>query len=203
MAAKLTAGERPQSRHKPAPPLAQVEAAALAVAATEKFPDTFAEALKLLQARSRETVANEEEWDAKQPLLLALKAHVFKLQQGLPVVHTSANDLAECHVRRDAGMKELKLQALGRSHREVAELLAERDTLVAAANVKAEIKPEALAGQLYDAYCAAVGGKAFNGDLLPAWVEFSADEKKRKQVEAWVATATLAQTLLLGKTESE
>lgn len=41
------------------------------------------------------------------------------------------------------------------------------------------------ARELYDIYCAAVGGKAFNGDPLPSWDEFQADPKKLKQVQAW------------------
>jgi hypothetical protein len=49
-----------------------------------------------------------------------------------------------------------------------------------------------LAGDLYTAYCEAVGGKAFNGDPLPSWYEFSKDPNKQKQVEGWVAVANHA-----------
>ncbi len=48
---------------------------------------------------------------------------------------------------------------------------------------------EQTAGELYEAYCAAVGGKAFNGDALPNWADFRADEGKRKQSDAWVIVA--------------
>lgn len=48
---------------------------------------------------------------------------------------------------------------------------------------------EQIAGQLYDVYCAAVGGKAFNGDPLPAWAEFSKDPAKKKQADAWRTAA--------------
>ncbi len=51
---------------------------------------------------------------------------------------------------------------------------------------------EQTAGELYEAYCAAVGGKAFNGDALPNWADFRADDSKRKQSDAWVTTATKA-----------
>jgi uncharacterized protein YfdQ (DUF2303 family) len=38
----------------------------------------------------------------------------------------------------------------------------------------------------YSAYCAAVGGKAFNGDVLPNWAEFRADPNKKTQSDAWI-----------------
>jgi hypothetical protein len=42
---------------------------------------------------------------------------------------------------------------------------------------------------MYDVYCDAVGGKAFNGDLLPGSNEFFADPNKQKQANAWIAAA--------------
>jgi hypothetical protein len=48
---------------------------------------------------------------------------------------------------------------------------------------------EERAGRMYTAYCAAVGGKAFNGDPLPDWETFRADPAKAKQAEAWIAAA--------------
>lgn len=50
-------------------------------------------------------------------------------------------------------------------------------------------KVEALACNLYSAYCTAVGGKAFNGDPLPDWITFRADPNKQKQVNAWIEVA--------------
>ena len=55
-----------------------------------------------------------------------------------------------------------------------------------------------VAERLYTAYCAAVGGKAFNGDSLPTWREFHADPTKQKQALAWLDTARAAMNLLLG-----
>ena len=49
-----------------------------------------------------------------------------------------------------------------------------------------------LAGELYETYCQSVGGKAFNGDPLPSWADFSKDPAKQKQVEGWVAVANAA-----------
>lgn len=49
-----------------------------------------------------------------------------------------------------------------------------------------------LAHTLYDHYCQAVGGKAFNGDPLPKAAEFFADESKEKQANAWRETAKKA-----------
>lgn len=52
-----------------------------------------------------------------------------------------------------------------------------------------EADVESKAAKLYTIYCAAVGGKAFNGDILPAWGEFSVDPNKVKQADAWRAVA--------------
>lgn len=46
---------------------------------------------------------------------------------------------------------------------------------------------------MYDAYCGAVGGKAFNGDPLPNSAEFFADPKKETQSNAWLAAVTAKQ----------
>lgn len=43
---------------------------------------------------------------------------------------------------------------------------------------------ESIAENLYETYCVAVGGVAFNGDTLPNWKAFSADPKKTKQADA-------------------
>ncbi len=48
---------------------------------------------------------------------------------------------------------------------------------------------EERAGRMYEAYCAAVGGVAFNGDPLPKWPEFRADPFKTKQSDAWIVAA--------------
>lgn len=55
---------------------------------------------------------------------------------------------------------------------------------------------ETLAKHLYANYCVAVGGHAFNGDLLPTWDEFSKDTTKQKQVTAWRIVAKVAITSL-------
>jgi len=48
------------------------------------------------------------------------------------------------------------------------------------------------AGKLYEEYCKAVGGKAFNGDPLPDWKTFSTDPSKQKQSNAWIVVAKTA-----------
>jgi hypothetical protein len=60
------------------------------------------------------------------------------------------------------------------------------------------INREIVAKELYTTYCAAVGGKAFNGDPLPDWETFVADESKKKQADAWLAAADRALQLLAG-----
>lgn len=51
---------------------------------------------------------------------------------------------------------------------------------------------ESIAAVLYEKYCEAVGGVAFNGDLLPTWAEFRTDANKTKQSEGWIAVAAKA-----------
>lgn len=55
---------------------------------------------------------------------------------------------------------------------------------------------EDIAEKLYETYCEAVGGLAFNGDKLPSWPEFAADPNKQKQADAWRAAARMAIDLL-------
>ena len=55
---------------------------------------------------------------------------------------------------------------------------------------------EKLAGSLYRIYCAAVGGKAYNGDALPTWEAFRSDPTKKLQSNAWIAVAEEAVYLL-------
>ncbi len=52
-----------------------------------------------------------------------------------------------------------------------------------------ETEIEKMAGELYTIYCQAMGGKAFNGDPLPNWEKFRADEKKKVQSDAWMTCA--------------
>jgi hypothetical protein len=58
-----------------------------------------------------------------------------------------------------------------------------------------------IAKRLYETYCAAVGGKAFNGDPLPGWEEFSADEKKKLQSDAWLELGALVESQIKTSTE--
>lgn len=57
-------------------------------------------------------------------------------------------------------------------------------------------KKEQVARKLYDAYCQAVGGTAFNGDPLPKSEEFFEDQTKRKQADAWRVVAQTAMDVL-------
>ncbi len=59
-------------------------------------------------------------------------------------------------------------------------------------SVNEQTKREELAHKMYDAYCEAVGGKAFNGDPLPPASEFFADESKQKQADGWRVASDIA-----------
>lgn len=50
------------------------------------------------------------------------------------------------------------------------------------------------AGELYAAYCAAVGGVAHDGKPLPDWATFSTDPGKAKQAAGWEAVAAASQS---------
>ena len=57
-------------------------------------------------------------------------------------------------------------------------------------------KQEQLAMLMYDNYCDAVGGKAFNGDDLPKSKEFFSDPSKQKQADGWRVAAGSAISFL-------
>lgn len=50
---------------------------------------------------------------------------------------------------------------------------------------------EHIASVIYTLYCKEVGGVAFNGDKLPTWEEFSSDDNKTKQANAWRRVAEI------------
>jgi len=49
-----------------------------------------------------------------------------------------------------------------------------------------------LAEMLYEAYCQAVGGVAYDGKPLPKWAEFVLDPAKQKQAQGWLKVADCA-----------
>lgn len=54
-----------------------------------------------------------------------------------------------------------------------------------------------IAELIYTEYCKEVGGKAFNGDLLPSWSDFIKDPSKEKQCLGWIAAADKVMKFLL------
>ena len=58
------------------------------------------------------------------------------------------------------------------------------------------INLETIAGQLYDEYCYAVGGQAYDGKPLPDWTTFYNDPTKEVQRNAWIQVARKAVTVL-------
>jgi hypothetical protein len=96
---KKTAGERwvpidsKTATHAPLKTVEEIAAEKAAVEraiAAETFPD-FTGSLELLRNLNDEEVATQEEWKARQPRLRALKAHIHKIQQGLPTIPTTAD----------------------------------------------------------------------------------------------------------------
>ncbi|MEM7387248.1 MAG: hypothetical protein AAF514_20105 [Verrucomicrobiota bacterium] len=67
-----------------------------------------------------------------------------------------------------------------------------RGAYILAGTVEIEETTEELAARLYSEYSASVGGVNFKGDPLPDWEEFSTDESKAKQADAWRHVAKMA-----------
>jgi len=59
-----------------------------------------------------------------------------------------------------------------------------------------DMKRANVAGRLYDEYCKAVGGLAYDGKPLPVWHVFYSDSAKRKQANAWIHIAGLAEDII-------
>lgn len=64
------------------------------------------------------------------------------------------------------------------------------------------MKHEKLAREMYDTYCKAVGGTAYNGDKLPTSEEFFTDPMKEKQADAWREAAKKPWEMLLRTTQN-
>ncbi len=84
--------------------------------------------MQLLGQINSEPVSTHTEWLLKQPRLNAIKVHLFKLQQGLPVIHSTGNDPAYSLAAR-MGEKRTRLLIMARSNPAIKELLNERDSL--------------------------------------------------------------------------
>lgn len=55
---------------------------------------------------------------------------------------------------------------------------------------------EKVARAMYDVYCGAVGGKAWNGQALPGSAEFFEDAAKQVQADGWRKAAATAEQML-------
>ena len=92
-----------------------------------KFPSTLTEATAILKSVRETTVNSETEWEALQPKLTALKMHVFKLQQGLPVTETKSTDFDHRHMM--GVMRDMQLKQLVRTNPLIKDLVDEVDKL--------------------------------------------------------------------------
>jgi len=103
--------------------------------------------------------------------------------------------LVRKHGKPDEEERESDCQLTGRQYDSIEALMKGEGVPQAIQDRVAEYQKatEDFAGHLYEGYCNAVGGVAFNGDPLPSWQEFRADETKKKQSNAWVIVAILAE----------
>ena len=129
---KITAGQQWESgdklAKKPLKSAAELAAVEKTATATDwKFPATLAEAFALLKEVSAAPVVSEDEWESAQPKLKALKLHVYKLQQGLPVVAAKSSDFNHSHMH--GVMRELQLRQLVRTNPVIGDLMKENESL--------------------------------------------------------------------------
>lgn len=104
-------------------------------------------------------------------------------QQGIALFRVNALGELPPRWRCDHHMDSIQRAAVDPDVRRIAEIIQHNKPMP---------DTERIAGELYEAYSVAVGGKAWNGDPLPDWKTFRADPAKRKQSDAWVKVAEVA-----------
>ena len=120
--------EKPKSPLKTSVEIAEAQKAA--EKADWKFPAGLKGAGELLKTVRETPVNSEQEWEALQPKLTALKLHVNKLQQGLPLLPTKSTDFDHKHLM--GVMREMQLKQLVRTNPLIKDLVDE----LAAAKLK-------------------------------------------------------------------
>jgi hypothetical protein len=93
-------------------------------------PADLKESLRMLAQAEAMPERNPEEHKAKAARLVFVRKHVARLQEGLPSLPMDATMFAHVHQAQLKSLSRERLQILAQNHREVADLLAERDALV-------------------------------------------------------------------------
>ena len=125
--AKRTAGNLYENPKTPLKTASEIAVDVEKAAATEKFPAKLTDATALLRKTEATEVNSQEDWETLQPILIALRLHVHKLQQGLPVLESKSTDFNHVHMRNV--MQDMQLKTIIRTNPLVKDLLAERDAL--------------------------------------------------------------------------
>ncbi len=114
---------------------------------------------------------------------------VFHIPQGLAgILHSLQPGSSSCNGR-------LAQTTQSDPYVTVGECLHQEDI---AAGTGPSFSDSDLAKRMYDMYCKAVGGFAFNGDPLPTWEVFSTDPAKVKQANGWLCVAGDVNSLKAG-----
>jgi len=92
----------------------------------EKLQDSFAMLAELEKMPER----TPKEERAKRGLINPLKDHIFRLQQGLPTIHLTADDLHHSQKGQTAILRQQKLEAIARENLEVRQLLTDYERVV-------------------------------------------------------------------------
>lgn len=101
----------------------------------ESLPHDLKASLALLQQTESLPTRNPAEEAIRAAKLNLIRAHVFRLQQGLPVIAIDPNELAKASARSAAILKAQRLELLARENPEIRELLAEVDRLRSASRL--------------------------------------------------------------------
>ena len=105
----------------------------------QEFPAGYKESLALLAEMTGRNYKGRD-LELHKPVFRRLKAHISKLQQGLPTIPQHANDHAASYASRNAAVAQYRLDQLARTNPEVKAIIAERNALKAAGTSEQQAK---------------------------------------------------------------
>lgn len=123
--------EQPQAKQAPSHPDFSLP---------DELPSCLKESFALLNKVDALAEDRPAKARAKAGLLARIRAHCFNLQQGLPLIQVTADDLGASHASREANYAEYQINQLARNYPIVAALRAAHEALVARVNKRPDQK---------------------------------------------------------------
>lgn len=115
---------------------AEAPRAAQAAAAPSKpdsgFPNDLRKSFALLQEAENKPAKSPQERTAKAKLVADLKAHIFRLQQHMPVVQVDSKSHGHEMGRQRVNILRERMNMLGRQHPEIRDLVSHDDKVTRA-----------------------------------------------------------------------